>query len=216
MPETSTKPYLIRAIHEWCTDNGLTPHLAAAVDARTMVPREHVRNGEIVLNVSVMATNKLSLGNEFIEFQARFGGVPRELSIPVENVTAVYARENGHGMAFEVSRAQSPTEAGEVPESPEATPGEAPPQASEDPAARKGPPRRRGSPRLVRVESPPSGTPRSVSEALPQPASLPAPSDPPAMDATPTPGPAMPPPDGGNGPDDGGSAPGRPRLTRIK
>ena len=104
MAETSTKPYLIRAIHEWCTDNGYTPYVAVHVDSRTLVPREHVHNGEIVLNVSPMATSRLKLGNELIEFQARFGGTPRELSIPVENVSAIYARENGHGMAFEVAR----------------------------------------------------------------------------------------------------------------
>jgi stringent starvation protein B len=103
--ETSTKPYLIRAIHEWCSDNGYTPYLAVAVDERTQVPREFVRNGEIVLNVSSAATNRLSLGNDLISFQARFGGAPRELSIPVENVTAIYARENGHGMAFDVPKA---------------------------------------------------------------------------------------------------------------
>jgi hypothetical protein len=74
MAETSTKPYLIRAIHEWCTDNGFTPYLAVSVDERTVVPREHVRNGEIVLNVSMLATHRLALGNELIEFQARFGG----------------------------------------------------------------------------------------------------------------------------------------------
>jgi stringent starvation protein B len=105
MAETSTKPYLIRAIYEWCNDNGFTPYLAVAVDERTQVPREHVKGGEIVLNMSPMATNRLSLGNDLIAFQARFGGVARELSIPVENVSAIYARENGHGMAFDVPKA---------------------------------------------------------------------------------------------------------------
>ncbi|MFT4100565.1 MAG: ClpXP protease specificity-enhancing factor [Burkholderiaceae bacterium] len=104
MAESSTKPYLIRAIHQWCTDNGFTPYVAVAVDARTRVPIEHVHNNEIVLNVSPLATHRLHLGNDLIEFQARFGGVPRDLSIPVENITAIYARENGLGMAFEVSR----------------------------------------------------------------------------------------------------------------
>ncbi len=105
MAESSTKPYLIRAIHQWCTDNGFTPYVTVAVDARTRVPMEHVHDNEIVLNVSPLATHRLHLGNDLIEFQARFGGVPRELSIPVENITAIYARENGHGMAFEVVRA---------------------------------------------------------------------------------------------------------------
>lgn len=111
MAETSTKPYLIRAIYEWCNDNGFTPYLAVAVDERTQVPREHVKAGEIVLNVSPMATNRLSLGNDLIAFQARFGGVARELSIPVENVSAIYARENGHGMAFDVPKAAAVADA---------------------------------------------------------------------------------------------------------
>jgi len=107
MSEPSTKPYLIRAIHEWCSDNGLRPYLAVAVDAHTVVPREFVRNGEIVLNVSADATNRLRLGNDLIEFEARFGGVARQVSIPVDNVAAIYAAENGHGMAFDVPKADA-------------------------------------------------------------------------------------------------------------
>lgn len=152
MPDTSTKPYLIRAIHEWCSDSGYTPYLAVAVDSRTVVPREHVRNGEIVLNVSLMATHKLSLGNEFIEFQARFGGSARELSIPVENVTAIYARENGHGMAFDVPKPPAVSEDDAPVDAPlgdEPTPT-VPPSAGV-PAARRAPARRRG-PRLVPVD----------------------------------------------------------------
>ena len=99
---SSTKPYLIRAIYEWCTDTGFTPYLAVQVDDQTVVPREYVKNGEIVLNISSLATSKLALGNEFVDFQARFGGVARSISVPIANVSAVYARENGHGMAFEV------------------------------------------------------------------------------------------------------------------
>ncbi|UCE31219.1 MAG: ClpXP protease specificity-enhancing factor [Burkholderiales bacterium] len=105
MPETSTKPYLIRAIHEWCSDNGLTPYIAVSVDDRTIVPRAFVKGGEIVLNVSSLATNRLRIGNESIDFEARFGGVARHISVPIENVSAIYARESGHGMAFEVPRA---------------------------------------------------------------------------------------------------------------
>ncbi|WP_300337666.1 ClpXP protease specificity-enhancing factor [Accumulibacter sp.] len=97
----STKPYLIRAIHQWCTDNNFTPYLAVAVDARTRVPKEHVRDGQIVLNVGYEATGRLELGNDQITFQARFGGVARDLLIPIGNVSAIYARENGGGMAFE-------------------------------------------------------------------------------------------------------------------
>ena len=101
----STKPYLIRAIHQWCTDNHFTPYLAVAVDARTRVPMEHVRDGQIVLNVGYEATGRLEMGNELITFQARFGGVARDLSIPISNVSAIYARENGAGMAFEAESA---------------------------------------------------------------------------------------------------------------
>lgn len=103
MSEISTKPYLLRAIYEWCTDNGYTPYLAAAVDGRTQVPREFVKNGEIVLNISFTATSGLKLDNDFVHFHARFGGVSRDIVIPVGNVVAIYARENGQGMAFEVS-----------------------------------------------------------------------------------------------------------------
>ena len=97
---TSTRPYLIRALHDWCTDNGFTPYLAVHVDATVEVPREYVKNNEIVLNVGFEATSGLQLGNEFIEFKARFGGVARDICVPVDHVVAIYARENGQGMAF--------------------------------------------------------------------------------------------------------------------
>ena len=99
-PIPSTRPYLIRALHEWCTDHGFSPYLAVRVDDTVQVPREHVKNQEIVLNVSYDATGQLLLGNEFIEFKARFGGVAREIVIPIDHVVAIYARENGQGMAF--------------------------------------------------------------------------------------------------------------------
>lgn len=173
MPEISTKPYLLRAIYDWCCDAGFTPYLAVVVDERTQVPHEHVVNGEIVLNVSPAATNHLSMGNELIEFQARFGGVARELSIPVGNVSAIYARENGHGMAFEVEVAPSSSDDDMPPaaESPvtrpalaavpspgsddeEAGPGEieddAAPDAPDDPD--DSPPSPRGRPQLRRVK----------------------------------------------------------------
>ncbi len=97
---TSTRPYLIRALHDWCTDNGFTPYLAVFVDAHVQVPTEYVKNNEIVLNVGFEATSALKLGNETIEFKARFGGSSREISVPVDHVIAIYARENGQGMAF--------------------------------------------------------------------------------------------------------------------
>lgn len=96
----STRPYLIRALHEWCTDNGFSPYLAVHVDRSVQVPAEFVKNGEIVLNVSFDATSGLRMGNEFIEFKARFGGVARDIMVPVDHVVAIYARENGQGMAF--------------------------------------------------------------------------------------------------------------------
>lgn len=97
---TSTRPYLIRALYEWCTDNGLTPYVAVLVDESVQVPREYVKNNEIVLNISFDATSSLKLGNDFIEFKARFAGSAREIIVPVSRVIAIYARENGQGMAF--------------------------------------------------------------------------------------------------------------------
>ena len=97
---SSTRPYLIRALHDWCTDNGFTPYIAVFVDRGVQVPAEYVKNNEIVLNVSFEATTALKLGNELIEFKARFGGVAREIAVPVDHVIAIYARENGQGMAF--------------------------------------------------------------------------------------------------------------------
>ena len=97
---TSTRPYLIRALHDWCTDNGFTPYVAVFVDATVQVPAEYVKNNEIVLNVGFEATSSLKLGNETIEFKARFGGTSREIRVPVDHVIAIYARENGQGMAF--------------------------------------------------------------------------------------------------------------------
>lgn len=106
---TSTRPYLIRALYEWCTDNGYTPYVAVAVSEQVQVPREYVKNGEIVLNISFDATTSLKLGNQFIEFKARFGGVARDIMVPVGQVLAIYARENGMGMAFPI---ESPEAAG--------------------------------------------------------------------------------------------------------
>lgn len=96
----STRPYLLRALYEWCTDNGFTPYVAVAVDDTVQVPREYVKDGEIVLNISYDATSGLQVGNEFIEFKARFAGIPRDIMVPVGRVMAIYARENGQGMAF--------------------------------------------------------------------------------------------------------------------
>lgn len=102
MSETSTKPYMIRALHEWATDNGYTPHIVVQVDANSRVPRAFVQDGQITLNIGMEATNKLVIGNDFIDFQARFGGKTENISVPVGAVAAIYARETGAGMGFEV------------------------------------------------------------------------------------------------------------------
>ena len=96
----SNKPYLIRALHQWCTDFGFTPFIAVFVDARVEVPMEFVKNDEIVLNLSVEACHQLQMENDWISFQARFGGIPRKIMVPVSHVLAIYARENGQGMSF--------------------------------------------------------------------------------------------------------------------
>ena len=102
MSEIPTKPYLLRALFEWCVDNGYTPHLAVKVDSKTQVPAEYVKAGEITLNISPNAVHKLQMGNESVEFSARFGGLARQISVPITGVYALYARETGHGMTFDV------------------------------------------------------------------------------------------------------------------
>jgi stringent starvation protein B len=110
---TSTRPYLLRALHDWCSDNGYTPYIAVHVGPGVQVPMEYVKNNEIVLNVGFEATSGLQLGNDYVEFKARFGGMAREIKVPVDHVVAIYARENGQGMAFPM-----PTAAGAKPEAP--------------------------------------------------------------------------------------------------
>jgi stringent starvation protein B len=97
---TSSQPYLIRAWHEWCTDNGLTPYVTVWVDSAVQVPREYVKDDEIVLNISYDSTTSLQLGNDYLAFKARFAGVARDVMVPVDRVLAIFARENGQGMAF--------------------------------------------------------------------------------------------------------------------
>lgn len=169
MSETSTKPYLLRAIYEWCTDNGYTPYLAAMVDASTRVPREFVKNGEIVLNISFSATSGLKMDNEFVNFHARFGGVSREISVPVQNVLAIYARENGQGMAFDVTPAtvsndkpaqEKGDDAPSTTTKPTSSPGlSAVPAPQAEPPAHDGnsddepdPPKKGGRPTLTRIK----------------------------------------------------------------
>jgi stringent starvation protein B len=120
--EPSFKPYLIRAVYEWCADQRFSPYLAVAVDARCKVPMAHVRDGQIVLDISMDATHQLDLGLEAISFQARFGGVAQSLYVPIDRVLGVFPEHNQTlGAFFDV--AQAPTLA---PTAESATPSEAP------------------------------------------------------------------------------------------
>jgi stringent starvation protein B len=134
---TSTRPYLIRALHDWCTDNGFTPYVAVFVDASVRVPAEFVKNNEIVLNVGFEATSGLKLGNDFIEFKARFGGTSREIMVPMDHVIAIYARENGQGMAFPAPNAVAEGASGAATREPVTPPAPV-----------------RGAPRLALTETP--------------------------------------------------------------
>lgn len=134
----STKPYLIRAIYEWCIDQGYTPHIAVVIDAEVKVPPGYAQDGQIVLNLGPDATSDLLMGNEFITFQARFGGAAHALRIPVSHVLAVYARENGHGMAFEP---EGPQDVGAEDEAEVLSEGDGvtpPDQGPDEPAPRRG------------------------------------------------------------------------------
>ncbi|MRW86376.1 ClpXP protease specificity-enhancing factor [Pseudoduganella sp. FT26W] len=161
MSEISTKPYLLRAIYEWCTDSGYTPYLAVKVDAGTTVPMEYVKKGEIVLNISFGATSGLKMDNDSIRFHARFGGVSREIYIPVNNVMAIYANENGQGMAFEPQVGQAAAPAPETVEEVPATPvlsavpsaaSEAKTEAPGAPDDDNEPPKKGGRPTLTRIK----------------------------------------------------------------
>ncbi|MFC0250991.1 ClpXP protease specificity-enhancing factor [Massilia consociata] len=161
MSEISTKPYLLRAIYEWCTDSGYTPYLAVKVDSATTVPMEYVRKGEIILNISYGATSGLKMDNDAIHFRARFNGVSRELYIPVANVLAIYANENGQGMAFEVNvtAADMPAPAASddapAPAGLSAVPGRTADTQAAEPASTSGddePPKKGGRPTLTRIK----------------------------------------------------------------
>lgn len=173
MADISTKPYLLRAIYEWCTDSGFTPYLAVKVDAATTVPMEYVKKGEIILNISYGATSGLKMDNDAITFRARFNGVSRELYIPVHNVLAIYANENGQGMAFDVSTtaaeqpstASPPTSAPTLASVPEPVSSPAPalasvppkksptaPEISHVPDDDNEPPKKGGRPTLTRIK----------------------------------------------------------------
>jgi stringent starvation protein B len=163
MPDISTKPYMLRAIYEWCTDSGFTPYLAVKVDAATTVPMEYVKKGEIVLNISYGATSGLKMDNDAIHFRARFGGVSREIYVPVQNVLAIYANENGQGMAFEVAATAAEMPNAPLPETPAASPApslsavpspaaEASASVSHFPDDSTDPPKKGGRPTLTRIK----------------------------------------------------------------
>ena len=160
MSETSTKPYLLRALYEWCTDNGFTPYIVVNVDAYTRVPMEFVKNGEIVLNISFEATGNLKMDNDLITFKARFGGVSRSIEIPVDNVSAIYARENGQGMAFEVKAGQPKGAGAKLSPQSSQTEAKAIPLAAvtqksteeTDEGGDEPPPKKGGRPRLTRIK----------------------------------------------------------------
>ena len=105
--EISTKPYLIRAIYEWCVDSGFTPYLAVVVDGRARVPMEFVKDGEITLNISTNAARNLTIGNDLVQFSARFNGASREISAPIDTVLGIFSRENGQGMFFPKEEVQA-------------------------------------------------------------------------------------------------------------
>ena len=145
MNEIPTKPYLLRALYEWCVDNGYTPHLAVKVDSHVQVPSEYVKAGEITLNISPTAVHKLQMGNEQIEFSARFGGVARQIAVPIAAVHALYARETGHGMTFDAEPAKPAVQADAEGEPVKPVPTALP--APSDPKKPTG-----GKPRLTRVK----------------------------------------------------------------
>lgn len=158
MSTVPIKPYLMRAIHEWCSDQGFTPYLVVAVKGKMQVPMEFVKNGEIVLNVSYNATRNLHLGDDYVRFSARFNGTSRDIIVPVGAVVSLFARESGEGMAWEPEVSEGLAEEAKVSplravpsDEPEAAPAPAP--AAPEPVAAAGddepePPPAGGRPRL--------------------------------------------------------------------
>ena len=151
MAEIPTKPYILRALFEWCVDNGYTPHIAVKVDSRTQVPAEYVKGGEITLNISPNAVHKLQLGNDLVEFSARFGGVARQISLPIANIYALYARETGQDMTFALDGAKPSVQArGESEAAPTSAPK--PPTALPAPPPEPKKPSGGGKPTLRRIK----------------------------------------------------------------
>lgn len=126
MSEVSTKPYLIRAIYDWCADSGLTPYLAVQVDEYTRVPLNYVKDGKIVLNISVDAVRNLHMGNEDISCSGRFGGVSHQIIVPMSAVMGIFAKENGQGLVFQ-GQESAPILSGAIEKKPS---GDEPPSSS--------------------------------------------------------------------------------------
>ncbi len=122
----STRPYLIRAIYEWCMDAGFTPHILVQVDEHTKVPAGYVKDGQIVLNVGGSAVRDLAIDNDWVLFSARFSGVSQEIAVPINRVAAIFARENGQGMHFDVLEAGEETSVAPAAKSPDEPPPEPP------------------------------------------------------------------------------------------
>jgi len=136
---TSHRPYLLRALYEWISDNEMTPHLLVdAGQPGVQVPAHTVRDGKVVLNIAARAVASLELGNDAVRFTARFGGVSHPVSVPVAAILAIYARETGQGMALPDD--SGPTDTGDEPPTPPSDPG------GDEPA----PPRRGGHLRIVK------------------------------------------------------------------
>jgi stringent starvation protein B len=128
MKPSSTTPYFLRALYEWCLDNGFTPHIVAAVDEATKVPQEYVKDGQIVLNIGPAATRNLTIDNDWVRFSARFGGVSREVAVPIRAVAGIFARENGQGMKFQREEAGGAVEAEQPAEAGDGRPQDTPPR----------------------------------------------------------------------------------------
>ncbi|MGI2065683.1 ClpXP protease specificity-enhancing factor [Shewanella sp. MF08487] len=105
-PLTPNRPYLLRAYYDWLMDNQLTPHVVVDAFVKgTQVPQQYVKDGQIVLNIAAGAVGNLQISNEFVEFNARFGGVPQQVMLPMAAIVAIYARENGSGTVFDIEDA---------------------------------------------------------------------------------------------------------------
>lgn len=125
MTMTSSRPYILRALYEWILENGCTPYiLVNAFGAGVRVPQEHVKDGQIILNISPTAVHGLRIMDEAIDFSGRFAGIPTPVYVPVGSVLGIYARENGQGMVFE-------------PEKPQPEPPSAPPPLTAAPSGKR-------------------------------------------------------------------------------